>query len=80
MTAQRDDVERLSRCTEPIPLSPVEPSGQQAEAAALAEMNADLAQLANQGWQVKRENRMTNLAESTYMIQHMLERPLGGSR
>ncbi|MDN4599406.1 hypothetical protein [Leifsonia virtsii] len=40
-------------------------------------MNAELAELAQQGWRVKRENRMTNLEESTYMIQHMLERPIG---
>lgn len=76
MTARRREVERLARCTEPIPLTPVDADAQRAEAAALAQMNADLEQLRDQGWQVKRENRMTNLEERTYMIQHMLERPI----
>lgn len=77
MTAQRREVERLARCTEPMPLSPVDAENRKAEASALARMNAELAELAQQGWRVKRENRMTNLDESTYMIQHMLERPIG---
>lgn len=76
MTAQRREVERLARCTAPMPLSPVEAEDRKAEASALAQMNAELAELAKQGWRVKRENRMTNLDESTYMIQHMLERQL----
>lgn len=74
MTARRGEVERLARCTDPMPLSPVDAEDQKAEASALARMNAELAELADQGWRVKRENRMTNLDESTYMIQHMLER------
>jgi hypothetical protein len=77
MTAQRDDVEHLSRCTQPIPLEPVDAQKQKVEARALAEMNADLAELAGQGWQVKRQNRMTNLDAGTYTIQHFLERRLG---
>ena len=76
MTTRRREVDRLARCTDPIPLTPVDAEAQKAEAAALAQMNAELAQLREQGWQVKRENRMTNLEERTYMIQHMLERPI----
>lgn len=80
MTAQRRGVERLARCTQPIPLRPAEPEAQKDEDVALAEMNAELANLADQGWLVKRENRMTNLDDGTYMIQHFLERSLGNVR